>query len=76
MKVKKEYYIYPLLSLVSDFGHFPFLLDRAAQMGTSDLTRVWEGYILGYGAKMGYNLTHLTPTHYSPPFRLWCKTRT
>ena len=54
MKVKKEYYIYPLLSLVSDFGHFPFLLDRAAQMGSSDLTRVWEGYILGYGAKMGH----------------------
>ena len=26
MKVKKEYYIYPLLSLVSDFGHYPFLL--------------------------------------------------
>ena len=52
MKVKKEYYIYPLLSLVSDFGLFPFLLDRAAQMGSSDLTRVWEGYILGYGAKM------------------------
>ena len=26
MKVKKEYYIYPLLSLVSDFGHFLFLL--------------------------------------------------
>ena len=26
MKVKREYYIYPLLSLVSDFGHFPLFL--------------------------------------------------
>ena len=46
MKVKKEYYIYPLLSLVSDFGHFPFLLVFTF-LRTRPCTTLWAGGLDG-----------------------------
>ena len=66
LKVKKEYYIYPLLSLVSDFGHFPFLLfftflrtRPCTTLGAAGLDGIvgpykgLGGVHFGSGAKMG-----------------------
>ena len=74
MKVKKEYYIYPLLSLVSDFGHFPLFLLVLTFLRTRPCTTLRAAGLDGIvGPSYSLGLQNWDNITHGPLFRLWWK---